>query len=127
MSKLLLRGGRLLDPASGRDERGDLLLEDGLVKAAGAGIAARMLAVATLASSPPALAPRFENPKKRPRSVTGTTRPIRSIHAGMSAPPTPVTISSITSSTPSVVAGARSARKNAASASTRNGTRSQIV
>jgi dihydroorotase len=40
VSKLLLRGGRLLDPASGRDERGDLLIEDGLIQAAGAGIAA---------------------------------------------------------------------------------------
>ena len=40
MSRILLRGGRLLDPASGRDERGDVLLEDGLVKASGAGIAA---------------------------------------------------------------------------------------
>ena len=36
MSKLLLRGGRLLDPASGRDERGDLLLENGVISAAGA-------------------------------------------------------------------------------------------
>jgi dihydroorotase len=40
VSRILLRGGRLLDPASGRDERGDLLLEDGEVKAAGAGIPA---------------------------------------------------------------------------------------
>ena len=40
VSRILLRGGRLLDPASGRDERADLLLEDGLVKAAGAGIPA---------------------------------------------------------------------------------------
>ena len=86
-----------------------------------------MLAVTTLATRPPALAARFANPKKRPRNVTGTTRPIRSIHAGMSAPPTPVTISSIRSITPSVSAGARSARKNAASASTMNGTRSQTV
>ena len=28
---LLLRGGRILDPASGRDEVGDLLLRDGRV------------------------------------------------------------------------------------------------
>ena len=40
MNRILLRGGRLLDPASGRDERGDVLFEDGVVKAAGAGIAA---------------------------------------------------------------------------------------
>jgi dihydroorotase len=30
---LLLRGGRILDPVSGRDEIGDVLLEDGLIKA----------------------------------------------------------------------------------------------
>lgn len=35
---LLLRGGRLLDPASGRDERGDLLLRDGVVAAVGGAI-----------------------------------------------------------------------------------------
>jgi dihydroorotase len=40
VNRILLRGGRLLDPASGRDERGDVLFEDGVVKAAGAGIAA---------------------------------------------------------------------------------------
>ena len=40
MTRFLLRGGRLLDPASGRDERGDLLFEDGVIKAAGPGIAA---------------------------------------------------------------------------------------
>ncbi len=33
MSRLLLRGGRLLDPASGRDETGDLLVEDGVIVA----------------------------------------------------------------------------------------------
>jgi len=86
-----------------------------------------MLAVATLPPRPPTLAARFANAKKRPRSVTGIARPITSIHAGMSTPPTPVTIRSIRSSTPSAAAGARSARKNAESASTMNGTRSQIV
>jgi hypothetical protein len=45
----------------------------------------------------------------------------------MSTPPTPVTTSNTRSITPSVSAGARSARKNAASARTTNGTRSQIV
>ena len=40
MNRILLRGGRLLDPASGRDERSDVLLEDGVVKASGAGLAA---------------------------------------------------------------------------------------
>jgi dihydroorotase len=34
---LLLRGGRILDPAGGRDEMGDLLLVDGAVAAVGAG------------------------------------------------------------------------------------------
>lgn len=34
---LLLRGGRILDPASGRDEVGDLLLVDGAVAAVGGG------------------------------------------------------------------------------------------
>jgi dihydroorotase len=34
---LLLRGGRILDPASGRDEVGDLLLVDGTVAAVGSG------------------------------------------------------------------------------------------
>ena len=34
---LLLRGGRILDPASGRDEVGDLLLVDGTVAAVGGG------------------------------------------------------------------------------------------
>ncbi|MGN6565178.1 MAG: dihydroorotase [Thermomicrobiales bacterium] len=37
---LLLRGGRILDPASGRDEIGDLLLRDGRVAAAGGRLAA---------------------------------------------------------------------------------------
>ena len=50
-----------------------------------------------------------------------------SIQAGISAPPTPVTTRSMRRSTASVAAGARSARKNAASARTRNGARSQIV
>ena len=36
---LLLRGGRILDPASGRDEIGDLLIVDGLVAAVGGMIA----------------------------------------------------------------------------------------
>ncbi len=40
MSRILLRGGRLLDPASGRDERGDVLIEDGVLKASGPGITA---------------------------------------------------------------------------------------
>jgi dihydroorotase len=40
VSRILLRGGRLLDPASNRDERGDLLIEEGAISAAGPGIAA---------------------------------------------------------------------------------------
>ena len=35
MSTLLIRGGRLIDPASGLDEQGDVLIEDGRVSAAG--------------------------------------------------------------------------------------------
>ena len=35
MSRLLLRGGRLVDPAAGRDGRFDVLLEDGLVAEVG--------------------------------------------------------------------------------------------
>jgi dihydroorotase len=35
MSRLLIRGGRILDPATGRDEPGDLLAEDGRIVAVG--------------------------------------------------------------------------------------------
>lgn len=35
MSKLIIRGGRVIDPASGRDEIADVLLADGLVAAVG--------------------------------------------------------------------------------------------
>ena len=35
MSSLLLKGGRLIDPANGRDETADLLLADGKVAAIG--------------------------------------------------------------------------------------------
>ena len=35
MSKLLLRNGRVLDPASGRDEVGDVLVSDGVIAAIG--------------------------------------------------------------------------------------------
>ncbi len=38
MSKLLLEGGRLVDPVAGIDECADLLLEDGLVAARGPGL-----------------------------------------------------------------------------------------
>jgi dihydroorotase len=40
VSRILLRGGRLLDPASGRDERGDLLIEGETISACGPGLAA---------------------------------------------------------------------------------------
>jgi len=40
MARIVIRGGRLLDPASGRDESGDLLLEDGRIAGAGAQLAA---------------------------------------------------------------------------------------
>jgi dihydroorotase len=38
VSRILIRGGRILDPHSGRDERADLLLEDGRVAALGSGL-----------------------------------------------------------------------------------------
>lgn len=41
MTSLLIRGGRVLDPAWGRDEVADVLIEDGLIKAVGGEIAAR--------------------------------------------------------------------------------------
>jgi dihydroorotase len=41
MSRLLIRGGRILDPASGRDEPGDLLAEDGRIVAVGRGLDGR--------------------------------------------------------------------------------------
>lgn len=41
MTSLLIRGGRVLDPAWGRDEIADVLIEDGLIKAVGGEIAAR--------------------------------------------------------------------------------------
>jgi len=37
---LLLRGGRILDPASGTDQVGDVLLADGRIKAVGPGLEA---------------------------------------------------------------------------------------
>lgn len=40
MGRIWIRGGRLLDPASGCDEVGDLLVEDGRIVAVGAGLAA---------------------------------------------------------------------------------------
>ncbi len=41
MSRLLLRGGRLVDPAAGRDGRFDVLLEDGVVAEVGDRVEAR--------------------------------------------------------------------------------------
>ena len=40
MNRVLIRGGRILDPASDRDEMGDLLIEEGLVVAVGQNLAA---------------------------------------------------------------------------------------
>ena len=40
-SALLVRGGRLVDPAAGRDGAFDLLLRDGVVAEVGAGLSAR--------------------------------------------------------------------------------------
>ena len=41
MSRILIRGGRVLDPARGRDERGDVLVEDGVIVAVDASIETR--------------------------------------------------------------------------------------
>jgi dihydroorotase len=41
VTRLLLRGGRILDPAADRDEVGDLLLEDGRIAAVGSDLEAR--------------------------------------------------------------------------------------
>lgn len=41
MSRILVRGGRLLDPSVDRDEPGDVLIEDGAIAAVGAGLDAR--------------------------------------------------------------------------------------
>jgi dihydroorotase len=41
MSRLLVRGGRVLDPGSGRDEPGDVLVEDGRIEAVGADLDSR--------------------------------------------------------------------------------------
>ena len=40
MSRLLIRNGRVVDPAAGRDETADVLIEDGLISAVGAGLSA---------------------------------------------------------------------------------------
>ncbi|MDJ0852995.1 MAG: dihydroorotase [Myxococcota bacterium] len=41
MARVLIRGGRILDPASNRDEPGDVLMVDGRIEAVGAGIEPR--------------------------------------------------------------------------------------
>jgi dihydroorotase len=38
VSRILVRGGRILDPSSNRDEPGDVLIEDGKIAAVGAGL-----------------------------------------------------------------------------------------
>jgi dihydroorotase len=40
MARIVIRGGRLLDPAAGRDEPGDLLIEDGRIAGSGRELAA---------------------------------------------------------------------------------------
>ena len=40
MSAVLIRGGRVIDPASGRDERGDVLIEEGRIVAVGGAVEA---------------------------------------------------------------------------------------
>ena len=41
MSRILIRSGRLLDPVSGRDEIGDVLLENGVIAEIGSGFDGR--------------------------------------------------------------------------------------
>lgn len=41
MSRILIRGGRILDPSVGRDEAGDVLVEDGIIAAVGSRLDAR--------------------------------------------------------------------------------------
>jgi len=41
MSRILVRKGRILDPAGNRDDAGDVLIEDGLIAAVGEGLDAR--------------------------------------------------------------------------------------
>ncbi len=41
MSKLLIRNGRVIDPTNGRDETGDVLIEDGIVSSVGKGLSAQ--------------------------------------------------------------------------------------
>jgi len=55
MSKLLLKGGRVVDPAQGIDEVADLLIEDGIIAGRGAGLdadGAEVLDVAGLIVAP---------------------------------------------------------------------------
>ncbi len=88
-------------------------------KFAGAGIAARIDVVAKLAARPPRLAMMLQMAKKRPRSMTGIACPTMSIHAGKSAPDTPVIASRTASTRPSASVGARSATRKAVRASAR--------
>ena len=46
MSDLILRGGRVIDPASGRDETADVAFADGRVKAVGRDLPDRGAAIA---------------------------------------------------------------------------------
>ncbi len=40
MNRVLIRGGRILDPAQDKDEEADLLIEDGQIAAVGPGLSA---------------------------------------------------------------------------------------
>ena len=46
MTDLILRGGRVIDPASGRDETADVVFADGKVKAVGRDLPDRRAAIA---------------------------------------------------------------------------------
>ncbi len=41
MTRVLIHGGRILDPVSGRDEAGDVLIEEGRIAAVGPDLEAR--------------------------------------------------------------------------------------
>ena len=45
MEKLLIRGGRVIDPANGLDRVADVLVEDGKIAAVGEGLSAEGAAV----------------------------------------------------------------------------------
>ena len=67
MEKLLIRGGRVIDPANGVDQVADVLVEDGKIAAVGEGLSAEGAAVYDAAGK--VVAPGFiDMPSARSRS-----------------------------------------------------------